>query len=219
MRRWWRPRRRLCSLGCHTQQLATLHPRPAGRPPTSHGGAVWSQELEKDRCGSCPPARPPTGDARAWRRGGCAAPVPGCQHWCPLQPAWPTAKCVGSTQNSPRLCGSLGATARCDSCAPVPPTLCERPQLTSQPARSFPPAAEHFADRSDVQCLHRWQKVLNPEVHKGPWTPEEDEAIIRWAMRGVCRAGPAGWGLGASWAACRGRHPRCGGTLAGKPAC
>lgn len=33
-------------------------------------------------------------------------------------------------------------------------------------------AAEHFEDRTDVQCLHRWQKVLNPELVKGPWTPE-----------------------------------------------
>lgn len=23
-----------------------------------------------------------------------------------------------------------------------------------------------------MQCLHRWQKVLNPELVKGPWTPE-----------------------------------------------
>jgi hypothetical protein len=29
-----------------------------------------------------------------------------------------------------------------------------------------------------VQCLHRWQKVLNPELVKGPWTKEEDEKII-----------------------------------------
>ena len=33
-------------------------------------------------------------------------------------------------------------------------------------------AAEYFDGRTDVQCLHRWQKVLNPEVVKGPWTPE-----------------------------------------------
>ncbi|CAI9093980.1 OLC1v1029608C1 [Oldenlandia corymbosa var. corymbosa] len=32
--------------------------------------------------------------------------------------------------------------------------------------------------RTDVQCLHRWQKVLNPELVKGPWTKEEDEHII-----------------------------------------
>lgn len=33
-------------------------------------------------------------------------------------------------------------------------------------------AAEYFDDRTDVQCLHRWQKVLNPELVKGPWTKE-----------------------------------------------
>lgn len=33
-------------------------------------------------------------------------------------------------------------------------------------------AAEYFQGRTDVQCLHRWQKVLNPELVKGPWTKE-----------------------------------------------
>ncbi|PRQ17796.1 putative transcription factor MYB-HB-like family [Rosa chinensis] len=33
--------------------------------------------------------------------------------------------------------------------------------------------------RSDVQCLHRWQKVLNPEIIKGYWTKEEDDCIIK----------------------------------------
>lgn len=32
--------------------------------------------------------------------------------------------------------------------------------------------AELFEGRTDVQCLHRWQKVLNPELVKGPWTKE-----------------------------------------------
>lgn len=32
--------------------------------------------------------------------------------------------------------------------------------------------------RSDVQCLHRWQKVLRPGLIKGPWTPEEDKTVI-----------------------------------------
>lgn len=39
-------------------------------------------------------------------------------------------------------------------------------------------AAEYFEDRTDVQCLHRWQKVLNPELVKGPWTPEVREAFV-----------------------------------------
>ncbi|XP_010918509.1 uncharacterized protein [Elaeis guineensis] len=39
--------------------------------------------------------------------------------------------------------------------------------------------AELFPDRTDVQCLHRWQKVLNPELVKGTWTREEDDLIIQ----------------------------------------
>ena len=27
--------------------------------------------------------------------------------------------------------------------------------------------SSHFADRTDVQCQHRWQKVVNPELVKG----------------------------------------------------
>ncbi|KAJ4953057.1 hypothetical protein NE237_029889 [Protea cynaroides] len=38
--------------------------------------------------------------------------------------------------------------------------------------------AECFKDRTDVQCLHRWQKVLNPELVKGPWSKEEDDIIV-----------------------------------------
>ncbi|XP_047148337.1 transcription factor MYB3R-1-like, partial [Vigna umbellata] len=49
--------------------------------------------------------------------------------------------------------------------------------------------AECFKDRTDVQCLHRWQKVLNPELVKGPWSKEEDEIIIDL----VNRYGPKKW--------------------------
>lgn len=38
--------------------------------------------------------------------------------------------------------------------------------------------AECLKNRTGVQCLHRWQKVLNPNLVKGPWTPEEDKIII-----------------------------------------
>ncbi|KAL0034420.1 hypothetical protein WJX79_001255 [Trebouxia sp. C0005] len=43
--------------------------------------------------------------------------------------------------------------------------------------RNWKQVAEYFEDRTDVQCLHRWQKVLNPELVKGPWTKEEDDKI------------------------------------------
>ncbi|XP_004498481.1 transcription factor MYB3R-1-like isoform X2 [Cicer arietinum] len=49
--------------------------------------------------------------------------------------------------------------------------------------------AECFKDRTDVQCLHRWQKVLNPELVKGPWSKEEDEVMIEL----VNKYGPTKW--------------------------
>jgi len=36
-------------------------------------------------------------------------------------------------------------------------------------ARNWKRIAAFFDDRTDVQCLHRWQKVLNPKLVKGPW--------------------------------------------------
>jgi hypothetical protein len=32
--------------------------------------------------------------------------------------------------------------------------------------------AQCLQGRTDVQCLHRWQKVLKPGLVKGPWTTE-----------------------------------------------
>ncbi|XP_022767543.1 transcription factor MYB3R-5 isoform X2 [Durio zibethinus] len=51
--------------------------------------------------------------------------------------------------------------------------------------------AEFFPDRSEVQCLHRWQKVLNPDLVKGPWTQEEDDKIIEL----VSKYGPTKWSV------------------------
>lgn len=45
--------------------------------------------------------------------------------------------------------------------------------------RNWKGIAECMTGRTDVQCLHRWQKVLNPGLVKGPWTKEEDERIIQ----------------------------------------
>ncbi|KAL4225405.1 Myb-related protein A [Mactra antiquata] len=36
-----------------------------------------------------------------------------------------------------------------------------------------------FSDRSDLQCQHRWYKVLNPDLIKGAWTPEEDVKVLQ----------------------------------------
>lgn len=54
-------------------------------------------------------------------------------------------------------------------------------------------AAFHGA-KSDVQCLHRWQKVLDPLLKKGPWTKEEDQLVVDL----VRVHGPKKWSLIAS---------------------
>ncbi|CAL1608765.1 unnamed protein product [Knipowitschia caucasica] len=36
---------------------------------------------------------------------------------------------------------------------------------------------------SEHQCQHRWFKVLDPELVKGPWTKEEDEKVIELVNR------------------------------------
>uniref|UniRef100_A0A8C7Y1Q1 V-myb avian myeloblastosis viral oncogene homolog-like 2b n=1 Tax=Oryzias sinensis TaxID=183150 RepID=A0A8C7Y1Q1_9TELE len=36
----------------------------------------------------------------------------------------------------------------------------------------------HLPNHSENQCQHRWFKVLDPELVKGPWTKEEDEKVI-----------------------------------------
>ncbi|KAM6927440.1 v-myb avian myeloblastosis viral oncogene homolog-like 2b [Xenentodon cancila] len=51
--------------------------------------------------------------------------------------------------------------------------------------------ASYISNHSEHQCQHRWFKVLDPELVKGPWTKEEDEKVIelvslygnrQWAM-------------------------------------
>lgn len=51
--------------------------------------------------------------------------------------------------------------------------------------------ASFLPNRTEHQCQHRWLKVLDPDLVKGPWTKEEDEKVIelvnmygnkQWAM-------------------------------------
>ena len=44
--------------------------------------------------------------------------------------------------------------------------------------KSWKKIASRLSGRTDVQCLHRWQKVLKPGLVKGPWTQEEDTKVI-----------------------------------------
>ena len=52
-----------------------------------------------------------------------------------------------------------------------------RQAVTANSGRNWKKIAAHLPGRSDVQCLHRWQKVLKPGLVKGPWTPKEDDLV------------------------------------------
>ena len=49
-------------------------------------------------------------------------------------------------------------------------------------SKNWKQIAKCVAGRTNVQCLDRWYKALNPELIKGlkgPWTPEEDEKLTQ----------------------------------------
>jgi len=43
--------------------------------------------------------------------------------------------------------------------------------------------------RNQVQCLHRWTKILQPGLTKGPWSIAEDRKLLEW----VQKEGPNKW--------------------------
>jgi hypothetical protein len=61
-------------------------------------------------------------------------------------------------------------------------------------AKNWRQISKSLPERTEVQCLHRWQKVLKPTLIKGPWTAEEDQKV----MQLVRQYGAKKWSLIAS---------------------
>lgn len=53
-----------------------------------------------------------------------------------------------------------------------------RVSVLTHGGRNWKKISEFLEGRTDVQCLHRWQKVLRPGLVKGPWTKEEDDKVV-----------------------------------------
>ena len=58
-----------------------------------------------------------------------------------------------------------------------------RQAVAANAGRNWKNIATHLPGRSDVQCLHRWQKVLKPGLVKGPWTPQEDALVVELVQK------------------------------------
>ena len=85
-------------------------------------------------------------------------------------------------QSLPPVSGKIGAPQRKSpkgkgAWSPEEDDVLRR-AVAQHKGKQWKKVAEYFNARTEVQCLHRWQKVLNPELVKGPWTKEEDAKII-----------------------------------------
>lgn len=47
-----------------------------------------------------------------------------------------------------------------------------REAVGRQNGKNWKLISKYVEGKTEVQCLHRWTKVLNPELTKGPWTQE-----------------------------------------------
>lgn len=48
--------------------------------------------------------------------------------------------------------------------------------------KNWQQVANCLEGRTGQQCLHRWQKTLNPNIRRGHWTAEEDKVTISIAF-------------------------------------
>jgi len=61
--------------------------------------------------------------------------------------------------------------------------------IENSKTRNWKQIAENLQGRTHTQCLHRWQKVLDPQLIKGAWTKDEDELLSKL----VKDLGPRNW--------------------------
>ncbi|PRP77321.1 hypothetical protein PROFUN_05566 [Planoprotostelium fungivorum] len=61
--------------------------------------------------------------------------------------------------------------------------------IENSKTRNWKQIAEGIHGRTHTQCLHRWQKVLDPQLVKGAWTKEEDDLLTKL----VRETGPKNW--------------------------
>lgn len=62
-------------------------------------------------------------------------------------------------------------------------------ELVLRIGKNWSKIADSFPNRTAAQISSRWEKCLDPNLHKGPFTPEEDEKIIQY----VKENGPKDW--------------------------
>ena len=54
--------------------------------------------------------------------------------------------------------------------------------ISEHGAKNWRKIASFLQGRSSIQCLHRWTKILQPGLVKGPWSKEEDFFLHQWVQ-------------------------------------
>ncbi|CAH0480174.1 unnamed protein product [Peronospora belbahrii] len=90
--------------------------------------------------------------------------------------------CASSLENTPQSKGSAGIHTSTKWLRDEDERL--REAVARFGGKNWKMIAETLGNgRTDVQCLHRWNKVLKPGLIKGPWTPEEDRILTSLITR------------------------------------
>jgi hypothetical protein len=72
---------------------------------------------------------------------------------------------------------------------------CLRSVVERMGPRNWKEISKHVPDRSHVQCLQRWNKVLRPGLKKGSWQPEEDERLTKEVNSFLDGGGEVNWSV------------------------
>ena len=110
-------------------------------------------------------ALPSTGAAAALERGGAANSSAGRQ-----------AKATPRGQDGDSSAGRQAIVKASSSWVASQDTAL-RAAVQEHGGKNWKQIAQRLPGKTPTQCLHRWQRVLNPNVTKGPWKPEEDEML------------------------------------------
>lgn len=70
-------------------------------------------------------------------------------------------------------------------CMELPQDETLRRLVQQMNAKNWKQIANGLPGKTEVQCLHRWTKVLNPNVVKGPWSAEVSLIMRRRCGRGM----------------------------------
>lgn len=63
-------------------------------------------------------------------------------------------------------------------------------EMVAQHGKQWGFIASHLPDRSPSQVAARWEKCLDPNIKKGPFTPEEDQIVVNFVAQNGARSWP-----------------------------